>query len=330
MATGADLVLILTHAADHYTVDLVADELARRGRRSLRVDTDRFPLAVRASARLGPGGPVHALEAERGGARADEVRAVWCRHLWAPDLSGAELDARFVEGCARESAAAFEGFLDGLAGARWINAPAADRSAASKPLQLRVARELGLAVPRTLVTNDPERARAFHDEVGGRLVAKLLTRLTTSMEKSSFSVPTSAVSADDLEHLDLLRYSPMVFQERLEKDVELRIACVGDELFVGAIDASGSAAGAVDWREALPGEAAWERGAVPDDVADRLRRLLARLGLVYGAVDLVRTPAGEHVFLEVNPNGEWGMLQRDLGLPVAGALARRLAGGDAR
>ena len=48
------------------------------------------------------------------------------------------------------------------------------------------------------------------------------------------------------------------------------------------------------------------------------------LGLVFGAVDLIRTPDGEHVFLEVNPAGEWGMLERDLGLPIADALAEAL------
>ena len=29
-------------------------------------------------------------------------------------------------------------------------------------------------------------------------------------------------------------------------------------------------------------------------------------------------------FLEVNPQGEWGMLQRDLGLPIGEAIAIKL------
>jgi glutathione synthase/RimK-type ligase-like ATP-grasp enzyme len=49
-----------------------------------------------------------------------------------------------------------------------------------------------------------------------------------------------------------------------------------------------------------------------------------RLGLAYGAIDVIRTPDGNHVFLEVNPIGEWGMLQRDLGLPIADAIADAL------
>ena len=55
---------------------------------------------------------------------------------------------------------------------------------------------------------------------------------------------------------------------------------------------------------------------------------MSELGLVFGAVDLIRTPSGEHVFLEVNPSGEWGMLERDLGLPISEAIAEALLATD--
>jgi glutathione synthase/RimK-type ligase-like ATP-grasp enzyme len=63
---------------------------------------------------------------------------------------------------------------------------------------------------------------------------------------------------------------------------------------------------------------------VPEDVAKRLRSLMGRLGLAYGAIDMIRRPDGEHVFLEVNPTGEWGMLERDLGLGISDAIAAAL------
>ena len=57
---------------------------------------------------------------------------------------------------------------------------------------------------------------------------------------------------------------------------------------------------------------------------------MSELGLVFGAVDLIRTPAGEHVFLEVNPVGEFFWLERYAGLPVSDALADILLGRSAR
>jgi D-alanine-D-alanine ligase-like ATP-grasp enzyme len=43
--------------------------------------------------------------------------------------------------------------------------------------------------------------------------------------------------------------------------------------------------------------------------------------LNYGALDLILTPAGRHVFLEVNPVGEFFWLERCPGLPISAAIA---------
>jgi glutathione synthase/RimK-type ligase-like ATP-grasp enzyme len=116
----------------------------------------------------------------------------------------------------------------------------------------------------------------------------------------------------------------MMFQERIPKEIELRVMYVRGTLFPGAIDARHSAAGSTDWRGATPAECRWARIAVPDDVAHGLDTLMTTLGLASGAIDLIRTPSGEHVFLEVNPTGEWGMLERELDLPISEAIADAL------
>ncbi|GAA2112661.1 hypothetical protein [Streptomyces synnematoformans] len=58
-----------------------------------------------------------------------------------------------------------------------------------------------------------------------------------------------------------------------------------------------------------------------------LVNLHARLGLIYGACDLIVTPTGEVVFLEVNQAGEWGWLAAECDLPIAAALADVLQAG---
>ncbi|MEM7310255.1 MAG: MvdC family ATP-grasp ribosomal peptide maturase [Planctomycetota bacterium] len=328
MASTRSMVLLLTHSGDYFTVDRVAEALEERGARPYRLNTDLFPSRVRLAARLGDGGPRHVAVAEDNTSfDPSDVSAVWARRVWPPELPEG-LDPALRDGCARESTAALHGFFDALAHARWVNPWSADRDAENKARQLRVASALGLRVPRTLITNDAERARAFYDEVGGRMVAKMLTPLSISMGKAPLFVRTSRVEAEDLEHAEQLRHSPMVFQEHVEKRCELRVACVGGRLFAGAIDASGSAAGKVDWRAADVAEARWERASVPADVGRRLAALCDELGLVYGAVDLIQRPDGEHVFLEINPGGEWGMLERDLDLPISAGLADALLDRD--
>jgi len=261
---------------------------------------------------------------------AREFSAVWARKVWTPRMAD-NLDPRMREGCLRESTAALYGFLDGFSTARWVNPLSASNDAENKLRQLRLAHEIGLPVPRTIVTNDPDEAREFHREAAP-IVAKMLTPLSTSMTGTSFFVHTSPVSEQDLEHLEGLRHSPMVFQENIAKDVELRVICVGEQHFVGAIDASQSQAGRTDWRAAKPGEVRWARASLPDDVAVPLHRLLERLDLVYGAVDLIRRPDGEHVFLEVNPGGGMGHARarpRFADIRSLGRRTRRITGENA-
>ena len=318
-----DAVLLLTHGGDFYTVDLVSQALARRGVRPVRFNTDLFPSSVKLSARAGDERAAHLYTESGEQISASEVRGVWARKLWSSQMA-ADLDERYRLMCVRESAAALEGFLDALHDARWVNDLQRQRAAENKQRQLRMAARAGLRVPRTLVTNDPAAARQFFAETEGQTVAKLLRPLTVSMEAVQPFVYTSRVSEEDLASAETLRHSPMVFQELIPKARELRVACVAGETFVGALEASGTSRGQTDWRRAAPDECRWQKADLPAEVSSVLQALMSELGLVFGAVDLICTPSGEHVFLEVNPSGEWGMLERDLGLPISEAIAEAL------
>jgi MvdC family ATP-grasp ribosomal peptide maturase len=325
-----EVVLLLTHSGDFFTVDRVAEALRRKGARPFRLNTDLFPLEVKLSARLTPDGLRHFIRDGDATLDADRVCAVWTRKMWTPKMDE-HLDPKFQDMCIRESTATLQGFLDYFHNVRWINNSQRALAAENKLRQLRVASEVGLIIPRTLTTNDPEQARDFFTELGGRMVAKLLRPLSVSMGADSVFVYTNDVREEDLAEAEMLRHSPMVFQERIPKDIELRIAYVDGVCFVGAIEASGSLKGQTDWRLAGPGECPWIRAEIPHDIETRLRALMSRLGLVYGAIDMIKRPEGEYVFLEVNPGGEWGMLERDLSYPISEALAEALLkkpGGD--
>ena len=318
-----DAVLLLTHSGDFYTVDLVSVALAQRGVRPIRFNTDLFPSSVKLSARAGDDRAACLITETGERISAAEVRAVWARKLWSPRMSD-DLDERYRSMCIGESMAALEGFLDALHDARWVNNLERQRDAENKQRQLRLAARAGLRVPRTLVTNDPVAARQFFAETEGQTVAKLLRPLAVSMNADLPFVYTNRVREEDLAGAETLRHSPMVFQELIPKECELRVACVAGEAFAGALDASGTSRGHTDWRRAAPDECRWQKAQLPSEVVTGLQALMLELGLVFGAVDLICTPSGEYVFLEVNPGGEWGMLERDLGLPISEAIAAAL------
>jgi hypothetical protein len=330
--SAPDTVLILTHSGDQYVVERVGAGLERRGLHWIRFDTDLYPSRIGLEWRLGeqgssaalclPTAPVEGQESTLTRLPLERVRAVWARKLWRAALPQ-EVDPRLVDGCQREIRAALLGSLGMLRSRPWINPLDATARAEDKLLQLRLAREFGLNPPRTLVSNQPAVVREFRRAVGP-LVAKLLTPLSIAMHQAPLRVHTNRLSDQDLEQLDGLAVCPMVFQEEIHKQLELRVAYVDGQCFTGAIDASSSAAGQTDWRRSAPQEVRWQPHELPKALAEQLAAFMRALELPFGALDLILTPAGRYVFLEVNPSGEWGMLERDLGLPIAEALAAAL------
>jgi glutathione synthase/RimK-type ligase-like ATP-grasp enzyme len=287
------------------------------------VNTDLFPAEVQLAAEFDRNRQPHYYLLNDGEEiDAEDISAVWLRRIWTPKMSP-QLSPQFSESCIRESMTTLNNFWDSMRRAQWIDRMDAVRNAENKLLQLRLASQLGLAIPRTIVTNSPDRLRQFYRSLGTRMVAKLLTPLSTGMAGSSFFAYTSEVQPEDLLAADTLRHSPMVFQELIPKRREFRAICVGDRIFVGALDARTYEGITLDWRTSP--DSTWEPYTLPDRVVSLLQAMLTELGLVFGAFDLIQTPDDEYVFLEINPSGEWGMLERDLDYPIAGAIADRLA-----
>lgn len=322
------IVLIITHSGDNESVESVARAVVERGGRALRLDTDRFPSEVRVAARYGGEGE-GSVTFGAGEYEVDlnEVGAVWHRRLSVAARLPRELDAQLRAASVGESRAALLGALAGLTAFR-VDPEQSIRRAEQKPLQLRAARELGLEVPRTLVTNDPAAVRDFYAACDGRLVTKMLSSFAVyDREGREHVVFTNPVGPEDLEDLTGLSLCPMTFQERVEKRLELRATVVGRRVFTASIDSQSSARAAHDWRRdgvALVDE--WRPYELPPEAEARLLALMDYFGLNYGAADFILTPDGRHVFLELNPSGEFFWLEHGPGLDISGALADVLLG----
>jgi glutathione synthase/RimK-type ligase-like ATP-grasp enzyme len=318
MATSPRAVLLLTHSADHFTIDRVEAGVARRGAHPIRFDTDRFPEHYQLTTRIENGSVAVRLRTPDTELPMHAVRAVWTRRVFGPPRR-AELSDLEADQCVRESRAALEGFLSALQDAAWLDPIPRVRLAENKLVQLREAQRAGLHVPRTIVGNDPDEVHRLWDACRGQVVTKMLTPVTQSMGPPPAAVYTHALSSSDLDDLDGLALAPMIFQERIDKLHELRVVYVAGRCFVGSLEAVSD-----DWRKRTAASPPWQRDGLPDDVAARLDALMRALGLRFGVADILRARDGSHAFLEVNPVGEWGMLERDLGLPIADAIAEEL------
>jgi glutathione synthase/RimK-type ligase-like ATP-grasp enzyme len=245
-----------------------------------------------------------------------ECRAVWWRRpgSFAPDP--AIKRPSHVEFIHNECAEAFAGLWNVLP-ASWMNPPQRDHAAARKVFQLKVAREVGLQIPQTLIANDVERARNFIEALGSeRVIYKAFSATQAEWRE------TRLLGERELGLLDSVRYAPVIFQEYIEAAVDLRVTIVGEEIFAAAIHSQDSTY-KVDFRMDMP-NAMVEAEKLPDDIDKMLRKLMRRLGLVYGAIDMRRTADGRYVFLEINPAGQWLFIEERTKQPITSAVAGKL------
>jgi hypothetical protein len=307
-------VLVVTNERD-VGADFVVRELDGRGIRVIRLNTERAP---QWKLTLTPGTD---WSLSRGGRAlgADRCAGVWWRRPEVPESLAVDDPAAVTLG---DQWRVFLAALATVPGPTWVSEPGLIRTAESKALQLRSARELGFSVPATLWTNDVDEARHFVDSCGGTAVVKSVTTAWWEAAGRGHFVYASLVRAEDLPVAERLALAPVCLQSPVQPKRDIRVTVV-EHVVLAAVraDSTRNAEEPLDWRRAP--QHFWSRYALPADVADGCRALVASFGLRFGAIDLAVDDIGTHWFLELNPNGEWGWLQR-AGLPIAEALADTL------
>ena len=140
-------------------------------------------------------------------------------------------------------------------------------------------------------------------------------------------VYTSPVVEAHLKLIGRVRVTPCLFQKNIPKLFEVRTTVVGHRTFSAAIYSQENEETRHDWRRGGP-ELRMEPYDLPMDVSKMITKLTSALDLVYGAIDMIVTPEGEHVFLEINPSGQFGFVEQSTGLPILSCLADALVAGS--
>ncbi len=318
-------IIVITHSNENPCIDEVASHLVEQGFELVRFNTDDFPYKNRVEIFNTNGVHKSYLITEEGQrVSSDEIHAVWYRRFYPGKGLPKDMDAQQRPVSIEESKRTLLGFLDSLPCYK-INDYWEVRRASNKELQLIVARELGFDLPETLTTNSPEAVRQFFYDNDETIITKMQTAFSLWQDNKEQVVFTNRVHEEHLADLESLNLCPMVFQESIEKEVELRATVVGGKVFCAAIDPSIMSGMEDDWRKR--GQytmQAWKPFELPNEIAAKLVQLTKRLKLVYGAADLILTPQGEYKFLEINPCGEFYWMDMHQKLGISKAIADEL------
>jgi hypothetical protein len=311
--------ILVTTTPDDVHAAAVTCALERRGHQVVTLYGPDLPTALAASVRVGPDSePALALD----DIAVDGIDSVWLRRPARPVLPDDMHPAdRTVAG--RELDDFVRGFYDVLAPrALWVNPIDSHRRGNSKLSQLREAQAVGLTIPDTLVSNDPARIRGFVRHHGGEVIYKPLRPSLWTGPAGRVSPLATLINEDLLPDDDILRLVPGIFQPRIAKRHELRSTFIGHHVVTARIRSQDAEATRIDWRGA-GGRAPLEPDTLPAVVEARCREVMRRLGIVFGCVDLIVTPDGDHVFLEVNESGQWLWVEE--ALPETALLDRFVA-----
>lgn len=319
-------VLIITYSNDNESIPLVMKAIESKGEKAFRFDTDRFPTEVQLDIKYSDAEQVIITDGEQ---KLDlsEVSSVWYRRMRYGQKIPDSMDKQFRDASIEECRATVRGMIASLKAFHFDKMSNVD-VAKNKQVQLQVAKEIGLLTPRTLTSNNPEAVKQFAQECQEQgIITKMLSTFAIYDEKGHENVVfTSPVTDEDLEHLEGLRFCPMTFQENVPKALELRTTIVGHQVFTAAVNSQKLVGSTYDWRKegrALVKD--WETYNLPEDVEKKLLQLMAYFGLNYGAIDILVTPDGRHVFLEVNPVGEFFWMEiYSPNFPISEAIAEIL------
>jgi glutathione synthase/RimK-type ligase-like ATP-grasp enzyme len=194
-----------------------------------------------------------------------------------------------------------------------MNHPSINAAASRKLQQLSTAAQLGIKIPDTLVTQEPKELKAFYAKHGGRLIAKPLSTgyVERGKDDADSLIYTNRLTSLDMAKLDDLSVCPTLFQECVEKDFDVRITVVDSELTaVRLIAKEADGTQRCDIRRNNMIDVNYSEIDLPGHVTASVWTLMRKYQLRFAAIDMVVSLAGEWLFLEINPNGQWAWIDQ--------------------
>lgn len=199
-----------------------------------------------------------------------------------------------------------DGLYNILKDHNWIGNP--DNACINKFLALKIAREVGLKVPNTIITNDKGELRKFFDQNSECIVKCISDVETFKLDGKYFSLYTTTFTEKDLERLPDT-FFPSIFQNNIKKKYEIRLFYFDGTIFSMAIFSQKDIKTSTDYRRynkekqnrCVP-------FLLPKDIELKIHNFFKKINMRTGSVDLIKSFEGEYVFLEVNPSGQFGFV----------------------
>ena len=317
--------MIFTNELDH-SVNSVIPYLEQKGQHFVRINTEEltnnnleFNLSFYEGLASGY------LQSKITRVNLQDIRSIWYRQArWHALTSAASAQYNFIRQEWKYSIWSFATSFPGY----WVNHPLwADHLLEhNKFHQLKIAVSVGLAVPDTIISNSFDEIASFCENHKGIIACKPVhNQIIVEEGKSAKGIYTQVFFAKDLlNYKPNFEVSPLIVQEYIDKIVELRVTIIGHHIFSCEIHSQESERTKHDWRRYDFDNVRHLTHKLPARVEQQLIQFMHIAQLNFGAFDLILNHEGEYIFLEVNPNGQYGWVESLTKMPISQQLANCL------
>nr|WP_320117756.1 grasp-with-spasm system ATP-grasp peptide maturase [uncultured Marinifilum sp.] len=195
----------------------------------------------------------------------------------------------------------------------------------NKLIVLQIAREVGLNIPNTFIS---EKKKLLEDFCYNKCITKPLSdTFNINSRQGLLKCYTNEIISKDLDIYNTLIF-PSLLQEKIKKKYELRIFYFHGEFYSMAIFSQNNSETKIDFRKY--NKTTYIRNVpfqIPNHIADKLNTLMIQLGLDCGSVDMIVDNTNKYWFLEVNPIGQFGMVSEPCNYNLNERIARYLGNG---
>jgi glutathione synthase/RimK-type ligase-like ATP-grasp enzyme len=247
-----------------------------------------------------------------------DIKCVWNRRTFVELLLDEEYDqTNDFKIWKNEWNKTLTGFYNSIRHVPWLNPWRNAYKAENKYLQMEVAEKIGFKLPKTIVSNQKVELLRFSKE-NNPVVLKLMNQDFYKTDDGQYlGFYVNKISHDALQKFKDNSENPIVLQEYLEKDFEVRYTVVGSEHFVCKIESQKSSRANVDWRRYDIPNTPHYAILPPNEIREKINHFMKELDIEYGAIDFIVTKTNEWYFLEVNSLGQYLWIEDLTGLKIS-------------
>jgi ATP-GRASP peptide maturase of grasp-with-spasm system len=180
----------------------------------------------------------------------------------------------------------------------------------NKLYDLHLAQLSGFSIPNTFVLNQKSDLVDLIN-TGKSIISKSIIRdlIVNDNFKCEFSTfGPSVIDNNTLDHLEET-FFPSLFQERVEKDIEIRTFVMKGKLFSMAIFSQLDEQTTLDFRAYnwfIPNRMV--PFLLPNIIEKKIFKFMKKAKLDTGSIDIILDKKGKYVFLEINPVGQFNFV----------------------